>query len=190
MNQQQINEVYQLIVTWKEVYGLKKQAVRNQIYEIMKSLILNWITIIIISKKTTMTDQEILSLSWDCFEFCLRSYKIDGSIPVPHHFHKYTLFFMKKFYGRLHRQETRFVDIDFNDEMMERYQPIDEGFEKFYEKLDLIDKFKTAVVDCVGLEGGIAFDNVLKGMISSKKEPNETMEIIRIALEIMLNELK
>lgn len=60
----------------------KKREVRNNLYLLMKGDIIMWIKNILKKWGKYIDDTEVISLSWDCFEFCLARYDLnrEGSL--------------------------------------------------------------------------------------------------------------
>lgn len=66
---------------------------RNELYTIMEEYILMWMKSIL-KDKNYYSKEELVSLSWDCFLFCLKYYDHKKCIPLPNHFFSYTKFFL------------------------------------------------------------------------------------------------
>ncbi len=66
---------------------------RNELYAIMEEYILIWMKSIL-KDKNFYSKEELISLSWDCFLFCLKYYDPQKYIPLPNHFFSYTKFFL------------------------------------------------------------------------------------------------
>ena len=73
----------------------KKEQLRNQIFNDILPDMMKWISAILSGKGIFKSKEEIISKSWDCFEFCLKYYKPGNPISVPKHFYRYTNFFLK-----------------------------------------------------------------------------------------------
>ena len=71
-----------------------KCNIRNQIFLEIQSYMIKWISSILSKKNVFLEEDEMQSLSWDCFEFCLKNYKIHKNIPLPNHFYNYCRFFL------------------------------------------------------------------------------------------------
>lgn len=116
MTKQQIIECYDLIKKYKEEEDeTEQQIIRNQIFSLLSSHMERWIKSILSGRGHYLDQQEILSQSWDCFEFCLRHYKIDGLIPVPNHFYSYSKFYLsmstRKDFERAKKETTDILNM-------------------------------------------------------------------------------
>ena len=89
-----------------------KETLRNQIYQILKTPIIKWISSIMAERKVYEESDEILSMSWDCFEFCLKWYDESKDIPLPNHFFAYTKFFLLHRWSKSKKADIQIDDID------------------------------------------------------------------------------
>jgi hypothetical protein len=82
----------------KELYshssGIEKEKYRNKLYLLLQESIIKWMCSILKSKAIFISQEEILSQSWDCFLFCLKYYNLEKNIPILNHFYAYTKFFL------------------------------------------------------------------------------------------------
>jgi len=105
MKPDQIKKCNELI--WqhnKEEEIEKKRIIRDQAFQLLKDPMMRWIPAILSKKSIYIQPDEILSLSWDCFEFCLARYKLDQSVPLPNHFHAYTRFYLMSTFVRKNKE--------------------------------------------------------------------------------------
>ena len=65
----------------------EKNTLRNKLYKAMHPFIVKWISSISSQKGLYYNEQDIISKSWDCFEFALKHYKPGKEIPIPNHFY-------------------------------------------------------------------------------------------------------
>lgn len=65
----------------------------NSAYTVFAPLISRWVKTLAARKNITLDSGEDISLSWDCFEFCMRHYSLGKQIPAMNHFYAYTKFF-------------------------------------------------------------------------------------------------
>lgn len=108
MTKQQIKECYDLIKEYKEEPNqAKQQMVRNQIFFLLTPHLEKWVKSILSSRGIFVDQPELLSQSWDCFEFCLKHYKPEGTIPVPNHFYAYTKFYLSMYAKKESRKQKR-----------------------------------------------------------------------------------
>lgn len=91
MEKSQIDECHKMILKWKENGS---NSLRDQLYEILREPLYQWIASISSRRGEVMTLKEIQSISWDCFEYCLKMYKPEHGIPIPNHFYSYTKFIL------------------------------------------------------------------------------------------------
>jgi hypothetical protein len=83
------------------LYNSKKQIhlkneFRKQIFLELKPYITEWISIFLYKRGVFLSKEEVLSKSWDCFEYALKHFKAKKGITVPRHFYKYTNYFLAK----------------------------------------------------------------------------------------------
>ena len=79
----------------KKAYEVKK---RNELFLIMKPFILKWIKSILKSWSRYEKEDKILSLSWDCFEYCFYKYS-NYNVHIPKFFYDFTKYFLLMHYG-------------------------------------------------------------------------------------------
>lgn len=100
MDRRKINYVTRLLT---ELNGLEdgeeKVKLRNKIYMHLHPFMKRWVRSNLSKYAQVDSAQEIVSLCWECFEFCVSYYKPGSEIPVPEHFHKYSGFYLKKRYS-------------------------------------------------------------------------------------------
>jgi len=95
MNKDQIDISNGLIIQWmNEKDNNLKNQFRNRVFMIMKPFLEKWIVAILSKKGVFLSKEEAVSKGWDCFEFCLKNYKIGKAIPLPNHFYAYTKFYL------------------------------------------------------------------------------------------------
>ncbi len=117
-----------------------KDKLRNEIFIKMSPTIDRWIKGILGSKQMYMEDGERLSLSWDCFEFCLHYYHPERNIHLPNHFYKYTNFFLLSWFAERQKQEN---PIDRNASI-EDNQKLD-NCQIYYEQIDDLKQFRKMI---------------------------------------------
>jgi len=79
-------------------YESYKVRCRNALFVKMQPWMTKWIKKICVSWNKRETNEEVLSLSWDAFYYCLESYKWGGN-NIPEHFYKYTRYWMLNHYA-------------------------------------------------------------------------------------------
>jgi len=67
--------------------GVERDTLRNNLYFFMKKELENWVISILNTTGTFTTKQAFLSISWDCFLYCLHSYK-KFDVPLGFHFYR------------------------------------------------------------------------------------------------------
>ena len=72
----------------------RKIDYRNKLFEIMLTQMQIWIKSILGKWGIHRSSEEILSLSWDAFMFCLDKYSILKNTPVPIYFYSFTRYFL------------------------------------------------------------------------------------------------
>lgn len=90
------------LVHISKYFGKKSAILRNELFLKMKDDQIKWVKSILYKWKKFETEQEILSLSWDCFEFCFERY-LNYDIPLPKHFYEYTRYHLLMKYGKKDR---------------------------------------------------------------------------------------
>lgn len=135
-----------------------KSVIRNKIFKEMQPFLSRWIVEVLSKKGTFLSKEEILSQSWDCFEFCLRYFKPNKGIAIPNHFYAYT-----KFYFLVN---PPYLDKDVCDTYAPDNieQSIDSGA-KLYENLDELRTFRKSL----NQEDIITFDDAVMSMIPGNK---------------------
>lgn len=97
MKKEQKDSCHRLICKYRICpEGGRKTRLRNRIFQELQPFMVKWVSAILAKKSIYATEEEILSFSWDCFEFCLRRYKVNKPISVPGHFYSYTRFYLLK----------------------------------------------------------------------------------------------
>ena len=87
-----------------------KIKVRNEIYSLMMNDMLAWIKSILKRWGKYESKEEIIALSWDCFEFCLKHFKVNGiNNKVEKHFYNYTSYYLLNRYAK---KDRVFLPID------------------------------------------------------------------------------
>ena len=139
--------------------GKEKDNLRNLIYEKMLPWMKKWISAIMAKKGLFLPKEEILSRSWDCFEFCLRKFKPHNKeIAVPNHFYSYSEFYLRTYFGKK-SNINQFTEIQF-DKIDPDFHP-----EKIYTQLDHLKSFR----DLLDAEHAFVFDDALMSMVPSNQ---------------------
>jgi hypothetical protein len=143
MDKNEVKTCEELIKKWHLLpEGKEKDNSRNTIFQIFHPFMNIWITSILCKKgKKYASQDEIMERSWDCFKYCLDTYKIEGKIPIPNHFYSYTKFYISvskqnelKDARIKEKQDTYPTDIPDRDQLDSVYNDIEE-LSKFKEQL-------------------------------------------------------
>jgi hypothetical protein len=118
----------------------KKDKTRNEIFIKMAPFIDRWIKGNLNFRQLYMEDDERLSLSWDCFEFCLRYYHPERHIQLPNHFYKYTNFFLLSWFAEKQKQDNQIN----GDASVEDNQKLD-NCQIYYEQIDDLKQFRKMI---------------------------------------------
>ena len=96
MDEQLQLECFRLIKKYKSLSReYYKVRYRNELYNILGRYIVIWIKTTLNRWKRYLSEEEILSYSWDAFCFCLDSYNSDKfTTHVPYFFSKYTNYWL------------------------------------------------------------------------------------------------
>jgi len=71
--------------------GIERETLRNNLYFFMKKELENWVISILNSTGAFTTRHLVLSLSWDCFIYCIHSYR-KFDVPLGFHFYRNSRF--------------------------------------------------------------------------------------------------
>jgi hypothetical protein len=80
---------------------------RNKLFSLMRTDIIKWVELFSLTRKIDNDPSNILSLSWDCFEYALDKYKPDSEIPFTHHFYCYTRYCLMNQFSKRQTHETK-----------------------------------------------------------------------------------
>ena len=150
-------------------YGLceikeKKEIVRNKIYTELRPFITKWISSILHKKGVYLEPEEILSKSWDCFEFCLKRFNSEKPFSIPNHFYTYTKFCL------LTKPKTDNLTADYGQEIDTN---ISGSIDQIYESIDELKSFR-AILDQEYL---VAFDDAVMSLAGRMKDRQYSKEI-------------
>ncbi|HDZ15659.1 hypothetical protein LCGC14_0570390 [marine sediment metagenome] len=104
----------------------RRIKVRNDLYELMMEDMLLWIRSFVVKWSRFEEQDEMLSLSFDVFLFCLENYKEHYS--VISHFYKYSRYYMMNRYAK--KDKVRIPIDELKEIMSLGVSPIDGTFEK------------------------------------------------------------
>lgn len=135
--------------------------IRNGIFNEMRPFLDRWLKNHLSYRKIYMSDEERLSLGWECFMFCLEKYDPDGGIPLPNHFFNYTKFFVMTMFAK--EKKTR-ESISAAASSMSRTEDGDPA--ALYSMLNSLRKFR----DTLPNKYKDIFDDALIGMAGRPKD--------------------
>lgn len=130
----------------------KQNEIKGALYLCLRPHIIKWMNAVVVSKQLFGIKDEVVSLSWDCFEFCLSHYKPQRMVPVPNHFYAYVKFFLGIYQAEQNRKNNKthnqFVDSERNSVVNEEaaYLIMDE-LKAFHASLD--NRYKDIFEDAV-----------------------------------------
>ena len=157
-----------IIQTCKELMGqynsekeeTKKQDHRNKLFLQLKPYMIKWMSSIMAEKKIYFINRDLLSLSWDCFEFCLLRYNAARDIPIPNHFYAYSKFFLIMYVAKeskeLNKTHEQFAGSEANETEEWKALLHIEELKSFYNSLE--GKYK------------LIFEDALMSMSINKKD--------------------
>lgn len=138
----------------------EKSDIRNRIFSALQPNINCWVKSFLKKNGSFMEESEILSLSWDCFEFSLNSYHPEKKIPLINHFFAYTKFYLMSANSKKNAENNKLhlKSEDFSDFGIE-------NDEKALNSLEELKKFR----DLLGEDLSPIFDDALMSMRASTK---------------------
>lgn len=192
MNKDQIDISNGLIIQYNNEKDTNtKNQLRNRVFMIIKPFMERWIIAILSKKGVYISETEATSKGWDCFEFCLKNYKIGKAIPLPNHFYAYTKFYLAMTFKkelRLKKKEMTelseianhqrgvygnggIIEKRGNRETKEEILDIEDSFTDVYEHIEELAKFKNKLSP----EYVIVFEDALLSMA-----PNNSHKLQRV----------
>lgn len=158
MDEKQINFLHTAIIRYNSYsHSKEKDNLRNEIYLIMLPFIKKWISSILAKKGIFLEQDEMLSKSWDCFEFCLKHFKPEKKIAIPNHFYSYTNFYLK-FHESINKQNISNQEFDTKNSCL--------SDENLYSQLDELKSFRSIL----NIEYSLVFDDALMSLIPNNKD--------------------
>lgn len=163
--------------------GPSKNGLRNEIYSSMLPFMQKWIRAILSKKKIFLAEDEILSQSWDCFEFGLKHFKMGRKISVPNHFYAYSRFYLMSWVAEQIKKQREYEGV-VND--WEHHTEADDLL-VIYENIDELKGFR----DCIPYHYRNMFDNEILLMIGKPPKKNlyknqESKKIFRLIIDYLL----
>jgi len=163
MNAEQIKKVESLIKEYHDAKKIKKDVLRNEIFQIMYPVIKRWINAIFSHQKIYLPKEELTAKTWDCFLYGLQYYVPKREIPVPNHFYTYT-----KFYLRIMQKEEIIKINKINRQALTDYvhPVIDFNPDSFYNSVDELKVFR----EQLSKEYKDIFDDAVMSMLPANKD--------------------
>jgi len=137
MDQVRIKLCEGLIQLYQTTEGEEQQRIRNQLFIELCPFIVRWMQAVLHKQGRYQENDELVSGSWDCYEFCLFNYKQSRGIPIPNHFYTYTKYYLLTAQQKV-PQETD--DAPTDDRGSCDFSI--ESFENVYSHFDSVKKFK------------------------------------------------
>lgn len=161
MDKTKIADVNKLILKLHSCKGEKNRNIaRNDIYLEIKPFMLRWLASIFSNKGVYKDDDEMLSISWDCFEYALQHYKYKKKIPIPNHFYKYSVYFIKNMISKNISKYKEAPIHELNNLETNDYN------EKLYSDLDELKAFRSELPD----NYKIVFNDALMSLAPGNKD--------------------
>ena len=171
MRAEQIAEAGELIRLLRATTNeLKKKKIRNSVYEILRPFFAKWIKSLY--PKTHFPDlneKEILSLSWDCFEYGLSHWKPGKSPPIPNHFYAYSKYYLQSKFKRDRENATLSGG--------KGPEPSNLPSNAAYDQIEELTKFR----DCLDNKYKSVFDDALMSMTDNKRDRVRRLEKTSLA---------
>jgi hypothetical protein len=158
MDEKQIKFLHTEIVRYNSYsHSKEKENLRNEIYLTMLPFIKKWISSILAKKSIFWDQEEMLSKSCDCFEFCLKHFKPEKKIAIPNHFYSYTNFYLK-IHDKINNQKISEQEFEVKNSYL--------GNEDLYNQLDELKSFR----NILSTEYALVFDDALMSLIPNNKD--------------------
>jgi hypothetical protein len=142
MDKQLITKVRKKILELHSVQGKEnRDEIRNNIYLEMKPFMQKTVTSVLHRKGIYISDEETLSIAWDCFEYCMSNYRHKKKIPIPVHFYKYSFFYITNELKKERKINKKHEIISFED-----LSTAEIGFDDdAYEELEELKSFRSTL---------------------------------------------
>jgi len=142
--------------------GENKNRVRNEIFCTLSFYIYKWLASALKRRNVFVSREEMLSISWDAFEYCMKTYK-NREVPLPSHFAKNINYFVIKcLKSKTHKAKKEGVRVDIDIE--EYKESVEDNFDF---KLDVgiinTGEFLMGFRRYIGEEYAKIFDDVMLG---------------------------
>jgi len=147
-----------LIEKYDNSIGENKDRIRNEIFCIMLRYIYKWLVSSFKKRGVFFQKEEILSISWDAFEYCMKAYK-NREVPLPSHFAKNIDYFVTKYIDKENKMNKK-IGSDFNEE--EVYCEYNKSLCDNFEIVN-VEEFLVGFRKFIGEEYAKIFDDIVFG---------------------------
>ena len=137
--------------------GEEQEIKRNDIWKIVSPYMIKWVKVILAKRSNYLTQDEILSIGWDCFEFCLKHFKPEIDIPLPNHFYAYSKFYIAMYYSG---NNKKIVCVDLSNDLTNG------NVDLAYEHIDELREFRKSLPN----EYYSVFDDALWSLVDYRKD--------------------
>ena len=189
----------ELISKYDKSDGENKDRIRNEIFCILSFYIYKWLGSSLKKRGVFVSKEEMLSISWDAFEYCMKTYK-NREVPLPSHFARNIDYFVIKcLNNKTHKKKKGLVKVDIDAEEYNACIEEDFNFDTEVGIVNISD-FLFGFREFIGSEYAKIFDDVVLGKKdkvvaeNGKYLPiyryNEAKKIIKLIILYTLNKSK
>ena len=139
-----------------------KEQMRNEIYAKMMKWMLIWIKSILSKWGKSELPEEVLSMSWDAFMFCIDYYK--EGYPLAKHFHEYTKYHLLIKYAKAERVQLPL------EELKETLSLFDTPENVLFDRLLTLRQFRDVLPD----KHKIVWDDATQSLYGENKDKKKT----------------
>jgi hypothetical protein len=158
MEKKDIDSLFKMIILYNSYQNcIEKDNLRNEIYLKILPYMKKWISSVLAKKSIFLEKEEILSKSWDCFQFCLRHFKPEKKILIPNHFYSYTNFYLK-IHNKIEEKNISEQEMGIKNSSL--------GEENLYNQLDELKTFKNTLPE----EYSLVFEDALMSLMPNNKD--------------------
>lgn len=179
----------------------EKEQSRNKLFEILYPEIYQWIISFLVKRSIVFDTEDIKSKSWECFEYCLKTYHPEKKIPIPNHFYAYTRFLLSTIQTKerkINHYEKEETTSDEEDEIV-----IGDNISGIYGHIDELKKFKDFLLSSKNNEAkeyAIVLDDAILSLVPGRKlrvqrqrqtelsypRYNEAKKLLKIMVQFLL----
>ena len=148
----------------------EKEVFRNQLYSILQQQMKIWISNILAKNEIYPSNEELLSLSWECFMFCFERFDFEKEVPIPNHFYSYTKFFLMPYSP--HNKDYIFRFNGDGDDIHNIITTDHKDLDIYYSHLDEIKSFRSILNN----DYKMVFDDAFMSMAPSNTDRKDRMK--------------